>query len=178
MFCSLQELLEKFGPDPTRYPAYYLQNFHYQTDGWLSADSARLYDFQVETLFLGSADTMRRQALPFISRWMEGRDASDTKVLDVASGTGRFLTFVRDNWPELDCTAVELSPHYLDAVRKSNERFDDRALYPKSGPLKLVEANCETMPFEVSFFLSYFRVGNCIDGVVLFNLYRMVPSTR
>ena len=69
---------------------------------------------------------MRRQALPFISRWMEGRDASDTKVLDVASGTGRFLTFVRDNWPELDCTAVELSPHYLDAVRKSNERFDDR----------------------------------------------------
>jgi len=147
-----QELLEKFGPDPTRYPAYYLQNFHYQTDGWLSADSARLYDFQVETLFLGSADTMRRQALPFISRWMEGRDASDTKVLDVASGTGRFLTFVRDNWPELDCTAVELSPHYLDAVRKSNERFDDRTLYPKSGPLKLVEANCETMPFEDGSF--------------------------
>ena len=177
MLC-VQELLEKFGPDPARYPAYYLQNFHYQTDGWLSADSARLYDFQVETLFLGSADTMRRQALPFISRWMEGRDASETKVLDVASGTGRFLTFVRDNWPELDCTAVELSPHYLDAVRKSNERFDDRTLYPKSGPLKLVEANCETMPFEVSFFVSYFRTGNCNDVVVLFNLYRMVPSTR
>ena len=56
-----QELREKFAPDPARYPAYYLQNFHYQTDGWLSADSARLYDFQVETLFLGSADTMRRQ---------------------------------------------------------------------------------------------------------------------
>ena len=35
-----QELLETFSPDPERYPAYYLQNFHYQTDGWLSADSA------------------------------------------------------------------------------------------------------------------------------------------
>ena len=137
-----------------------------------------MYDFQVETLFLGSADTMSRQALPFISRWMEGRDASDTKVLDVASGTGRFLTFVRDNWPELDCTAVELSPHYLDAVRKSNERFDYRTLYPKSGPLKLVEANCETMPFEVSFFLSYFRICNLTDVIVLCNSYRMVPSTR
>ena len=147
-----QELLDTFGPDPERYPAYYLQNFHYQTDGWLSADSARLYDFQVETLFLGSADTMRRQALPFVSRWMEGRDPADTKVLDVASGTGRFLTFVRDNWPELDCTAVELSPHYLDAVRKSNERFEDVATYPRAGPLKLVEANCEKMPFEDASF--------------------------
>jgi hypothetical protein len=25
-----------------RYPRYYLQNFHYQTDGWLSDESARL----------------------------------------------------------------------------------------------------------------------------------------
>ena len=58
--------MDTFAPDPERYPAYYLQNFHYQTDGWLSKDSARLYDFQVETLFLGSADTRRRQALPYV----------------------------------------------------------------------------------------------------------------
>ena len=139
-----QELLDKFAPDPERYPSYYLQNFHYQTDGWLSADSARLYDFQVETLFLGSADTMRRQVLPYITDWMKTRDASDTKVLDVASGTGRFLTFVRDNFPELNCTALELSPHYLEVVRKSNERFQSM---PGAGPLRLVEANCEKMPF-------------------------------
>lgn len=139
-----QELLDTFAPDPERYPAYYLQNFHYQTDGWLTADSARLYDFQVETLFLGSADTMRRQALPFLTEWMKGRSAKDTKLLDVASGTGRFLTFVRDNFPELQCTALELSPHYLEAVRKSNERFD---AVPGACPLRLVEANCEKMPF-------------------------------
>jgi hypothetical protein len=30
-----------------RYPAYYLQNFHYQTGGWLSKDSAMLYYTQV-----------------------------------------------------------------------------------------------------------------------------------
>lgn len=144
-----QELLDTFAPDPERYPAYYLQNFHYQTDGWLSADSARLYDFQVETLFLGSADTMRRQALPFIAEWMKGRSAKDTKLLDVASGTGRFLTFVRDNFPELQCTALELSPHYLEAVRKSNERFD---AVPGAGPLRLVEANCEKMPFADAEF--------------------------
>lgn len=31
-----------------KYPAYYLQNFHYQTDGWMSAKSAQLYDYQVQ----------------------------------------------------------------------------------------------------------------------------------
>lgn len=147
-----QELLDVFSPDPERYPAYYLQNFHYQTDGWLTADSARLYDFQVETLFLGSADTMRRQVLPYVSEWMRGRDARDTKILDVASGTGRFLAFLRDNWPELDCTALELSPHYLEAVRKTNERFADRERYPTAGKLRLAEANCEAMPFEDGSF--------------------------
>lgn len=37
----------------SKYPDYYLQNFHFQTDGWLSAKSAKLYDYQVESLFLG-----------------------------------------------------------------------------------------------------------------------------
>ncbi|MFQ5972210.1 MAG: ubiquinone biosynthesis methyltransferase UbiE, partial [Alphaproteobacteria bacterium] len=45
------------------YPRYYLQNFHYQSDGYLSDESAVLYDYQVEVLFHGGADAMRRQAL-------------------------------------------------------------------------------------------------------------------
>ncbi len=47
-----------------RRPDYYLQNFHYQSDGWLSEDSADRYDTQVEVLFKGSANAIRRQALP------------------------------------------------------------------------------------------------------------------
>lgn len=151
-----QELLEKFAPDPERYPAYYLQNFHYQTDGWLSADSARLYDFQVETLFLGSADTMRRQVLPSVAKWARahhdangGADGAGLNILDVASGTGRFLTFVRDNWPAANYTALELSPHYLEATRVSNKRFED---VDGAGSLTLVEANCEAMPFPDASF--------------------------
>src|SRR5665213_4248511 len=46
-----------------KYPRYYLQNFHFQTDGYLSDHSADLYDHQVEVLFGGAADAMRRQAL-------------------------------------------------------------------------------------------------------------------
>ena len=56
------------------FPRYYLQNFHYQSGGWLTEDSAKLYDFQVETLFAGTADAMRRQALVPIAEYMKGRD--------------------------------------------------------------------------------------------------------
>ena len=161
-----QELRETYVADPKRYPDYYLQNFHYQTDGWLSAQSARLYDFQVEMLFLGSADAMRRRALPYIADFMRNRDASTTKHLDVASGTGRFLSFVRDNHPEMQSTALELSPHYLESTRKLNKRFEG-----KGGSLRLVEANAEDMPLEDNEF-------DMITNVYLFHeLPRAVRMT-
>ena len=65
----------------TKYPDYYLQNFHYQTDGWLSSKSAEIYDYQVESLFLGTADTMRRQILPAVAKFMEGKNPADMKFL-------------------------------------------------------------------------------------------------
>ena len=55
-------------------PKYYLQNFHYQSGGWLTADSADRYDTQVEVLFKGSANAMRRQALPPLHEIFAGRD--------------------------------------------------------------------------------------------------------
>ena len=161
-----QELRESYVADPKRYPDYYLQNFHYQTDGWLSAESAKLYDFQVECLFLGSADAMRRRALPYIADFMRNREAKTTKHLDVASGTGRFLSFVRDNHPELQSTALELSPYYLEATRKLNRRFEG-----KGGSLRLVEANAEDMPLEDNEF-------DMITNVYLFHeLPRAVRKT-
>jgi hypothetical protein len=35
------------------YPDYYRQTFHFQTDGWLSAQSAAVYETSTETLFVG-----------------------------------------------------------------------------------------------------------------------------
>lgn len=121
------------------FPRYYLQNFHYQTGGWLTEDSAKRYDFQVEALFAGTADAMRRQALVPIAEHMKGRDQRKLKLLDVATGTGRFLTFVKDNWPRLKTTALDLSPAYLDEARKNLKPWHDVAF---------VEANAEAMPLE------------------------------
>ncbi len=106
-----------------KYPRYYLQNFHFQTDGWLSADSADIYDMQVETLFTGAASAMRRQALPFVRRAFKGRDPARVDILDLACGAGGFLEDVLDNWPDVRATALDLSPAYLGKARTRLARF-------------------------------------------------------
>ncbi|MBV8165642.1 MAG: class I SAM-dependent methyltransferase [Alphaproteobacteria bacterium] len=115
------------------YPRYYLQNFHYQSDGYLSADSAALYDHQVEVLFLGGADAMRRQALPALRARLG--DRPDARVLDVACGTGRFLSAIQQNFPGWRLSGVDLSPPYLAAAA--------RAL---GAGATLVQANAEALP--------------------------------
>ncbi|WP_428410235.1 class I SAM-dependent methyltransferase [Hyphococcus sp.] len=100
-----------------KYPRYYLQNFHYQTDGWLSDASAARYDMQVETLFTGSAAAMRRQALPFVRAALKGKDAGAASLLDLGCGGGGFLADVKDNWPMLSVTGLDLSPAYLGRAR-------------------------------------------------------------
>jgi ubiquinone/menaquinone biosynthesis C-methylase UbiE len=128
---------------PGRYPRYYLQNFHYQTDGYLSRRSAQLYDFQVEVLFGGSADLMRRQALAPIARHVSGRRHSELRLLDVACGTGRFLAQVKRNCPRLPVTGIDLSPYYLAAAREQ--------LSPWSR-VTLAEGAAERLPFADAAF--------------------------
>ena len=120
-----------------KFPRYYLQNFHYQTGGWLSEESARIYDFQVETLFSGTADAMRRQVLVPIAAHLKGRDQRRLNLLDVACGTGRFLSFVKNNWPKLNVTALDLSPNYIDAARETLRSWRDA---------QFAEGNAEAMP--------------------------------
>ena len=104
-------------PHKGRYPRYFLQNFHYQTDGYLSRRSADLYDHQVEVLFGGGADAMRRQALVPLHHFLKERRVRETRLLDLGCGTGRLLSFVKDNYPRLGVTALDLSPYYLERAQ-------------------------------------------------------------
>jgi len=114
------------------YPDYYRTAFHYQTDGWMSTRSAQVYETSTESLFLGRQDAMQRTALPALMR--AARDFSTRqkilqkkrpmRVLEVACGTGRFLTFVQDNLPpDTEYTAVDLSPYYLEAARENDAYY-------------------------------------------------------
>ncbi len=87
--------------DPRAAPGYYLQNFHFQSGGWLTEESAERYDTQVEVLFKGTANAMRRRALPPLAEVFAGRDQRKLRLIDIGCGTGRFLDFVKQAWPRL-----------------------------------------------------------------------------
>lgn len=143
--------------DTSGYPKYYLQNFHHQTNGYLSDMSANLYDLQVELLFNGTADPMRRRILAPLKAALA--DTPKVKVLDIACGTGRTLSLIRDTLPQTSLYGVDLSPAYL---RKANG-----LLSSKPGVLpQLVQANGEDLPFVAQYF----------DAVVSVFLFHELPA--
>lgn len=127
----------KAEPAAADLPDYYAQDFHFQNGGYLTDESARLYDIQVETLFMGAAAPMRRAALRPIAEFMRGRDQRRMTLVDVACGTGRLLRQVRLCYPALKLTGIDLSRPYLDEARRHLRGL--RAA-------DLIEASAEIMP--------------------------------
>jgi ubiquinone/menaquinone biosynthesis C-methylase UbiE len=104
-------------------PHYYLQNFHFQSGGWMTRESAQRYDTQVEVLFHGTANATRRQALPPLYEVFAGRDQRRLRLLDLGCGTGRFLDFAKQAWPRLPALGVDMSEAYVAEARRHLRRW-------------------------------------------------------
>ena len=104
-------------------PTYYLQNFHFQSGGWMTEESAQRYDTQVEVLLNGSANATRRQALPPLHELFAGRDQRRLRAVDVGCGTGRFLDCLKQAWPRLPAVGVDLSESYVAEARRHLKRW-------------------------------------------------------
>jgi ubiquinone/menaquinone biosynthesis C-methylase UbiE len=104
-------------------PAYYLQNFHFQSGGWMTEESAQRYDTQVEVLFNGTANATRRQALPPLHEVFAGRDQRRLRLVDIGCGTGRFLDFVKQAWPRLPTLGLDLSEAYIGHAKRHLRRW-------------------------------------------------------
>ena len=86
-------------------PNYYKRNFHYQTDGYLSKQSAQIYNHQVELLFSGTANMMRKMLFKKISELNYERKyekkyerEKEHKILELACGNGVFTKFAFVRW--------------------------------------------------------------------------------
>jgi ubiquinone/menaquinone biosynthesis C-methylase UbiE len=120
-------------------PNYYLQNFHFQSGGWMTRDSAQRYDTQVEVLLNGSANATRRQALPPLYEIFAGRDQRRLRFLDVGCGTGRFLDSTKQAWPRLPALGIDMSEAYVAEARLHLERWCW---------VNLIVANGEALPLD------------------------------
>lgn len=163
---------------PDLYPKYYRTAYHYQTDGWMSHDSASVYDTSTETLFLGRQDAMQRITLvPVVEYAKEVVVDRPLKVLEVACGTGRFMTFARDNLPlDTEFTAIDLSPFYLGKARDNDSKWrslrkrvekeeNGVGIETKIEPATFVQAQAENLPFGDEEF----------DAVICVYLFHEIP---
>jgi ubiquinone/menaquinone biosynthesis C-methylase UbiE len=143
-----------------RRPDYYLQNFHFQSGGWLTEESADRYDTQVEVLFKGTANAMRRQALLPLAEAIAGRDQRKLRMIDIGCGTGRFLDFVKQAWPRLPALGLDLSEAYIKHARRHLKRWSRT---------NLVVANAEAIPVPDK---------SCDAVTSIFMLHELPPEVR
>ncbi|WP_174301069.1 class I SAM-dependent methyltransferase [Caulobacter sp. S45] len=133
-------------------PTYYRQNFHYQTGGWFTADSAKRYEAQVEALFSGAAGAMRRRALSLLAKAWRDQDQRDLKIADIACGSGAFLKDLKGAFPRAAVAGVDLSHAYAQ----------EAGLRSGAG---MAQAAAERLPFaDVS-----------LDGVSCIYLFHELP---
>lgn len=134
-------------------PEYYRRNFHFQPDGYLSELSADLYEHQVEVLFAGAADSMRRLIIePMKNHFASVGASSDGEglhFLEVGAGTGRATLFMRLAFPKAKITAVDLSGPYLKRAQIALKGFSRH---------DFVEAPAEKLPFASDQFDAVYSV--------------------
>jgi ubiquinone/menaquinone biosynthesis C-methylase UbiE len=124
-------------------PEYYRRNFHFQGDGYLSRESAELYDHQVNVLFAGAADAMRRLVLPPLVDRFGSTSGEGLRFLEIAAGAGTTTQFVRATFPKAEIIALDLSEAYLALARERLRKF---------GRIHFIQGKAEELRFEDNSF--------------------------
>jgi ubiquinone/menaquinone biosynthesis C-methylase UbiE len=129
-------------PGSDAYPTYYRQNFHFQSGGWFTPESARRYEPQVEALFAGAAGAMRRRALSLLARAWRDVDQRGLSVVDVACGAGGFLRDLKAAFPRARVVGLDLSPAY---VVEAAETADAPVIQAKAEALPFADASLDAL---------------------------------
>ncbi|MEY4615102.1 MAG: hypothetical protein RJB66_62 [Pseudomonadota bacterium] len=104
-------------------PGYYRQHFKYAGTGFLNADSVSLYEHQMELLFLGALDSMRRLILAPMKKAFRFSEGEGLRFLEIGCGSGRMTHFVKMAFPKAKIVVLDASPVYLKEAQKNLSEF-------------------------------------------------------
>jgi ubiquinone/menaquinone biosynthesis C-methylase UbiE len=130
-------------------PFYYQRNFHFQTNGYLSEASAELYEHQVEMLFGGMADAMRRLVIAPLKQAFKGSDGEGLVFLELGAGTARSTRFVKLAFPKARVVALDPSAPYLQVARRRLAGF------PR---VDFLQGDAAKLPFQDGLFDAVYSV--------------------
>ena len=143
----LGQQAHEFNEEASQYlrdvPEYFQRTYHFQTGGYLTNKSAELYEHQVEILFSGAADAMRRLILPMMKRHFPYSEGEGLHFLEVAAGTGRLTRFVKLTFPKARITVMDLSHPYLKKAQQNLREFNK---------IDFVQGDSASLPFKEGQF--------------------------
>jgi ubiquinone/menaquinone biosynthesis C-methylase UbiE len=135
-------------------PDYIKRNFHFQTGGYFSKYSARLYEQQVEILFSGTAAAMRRLLIEDIKKVLKTK--KKIKILELAAGTGAATKDFMKSFDYSHYVVSDISSEYLSIAQK---KIND-------SHIEFVTTCAESLPFK----------DNSFDLVFSIYLFHEIPS--
>jgi ubiquinone/menaquinone biosynthesis C-methylase UbiE len=115
-------------------PDYLNRNYHFQTDGYFSDESAKLYEHQVEILFSGTAGPMRRQLIQKIKQRQSF--SRPLRILELGAGVGTASLDFSKSFECYSYVVSDVSAQYLEAAKKRLK-----------GPFEFVKSKAEELPF-------------------------------
>ena len=135
-----------FDIEPEDAPDYLKRNYHFQTDGYFSEQSAKLYEHQVEVLFSGTAAPMRRMLIKMLKNKMNSN--RPLRILEIGAGVGTATIDFSKSFNYSSYTVTDVSEAYLKVARG---RLPD----PR---FEFVQTAGESLPFPDNHFDLVFSV--------------------
>lgn len=102
-------------PFHSQCPEYFKRNYHYQTDGYFSQDSAARYDHQIELLFLGVGHIMRKVGYSTLSTVMK----ENATVLEFGAASGTSGHQFKLLYPKTHLDILEPGEEYISYAKKT-----------------------------------------------------------
>jgi len=100
-------------------PEHYKQHYYYAGNNFLDPDSINIYEHQMELIFLGSFDAMRRLVLAPMKKYFRFSEGEGLRFLEIGCGSGRMTKFIKNTFPKAKITLLDASSIYLKEAQKN-----------------------------------------------------------
>lgn len=100
-------------------PEHYKKHYSYAGNNFLDPESINIYEHQMELIFLGSFDAMRRLVLAPMKKHFRFSEGEGLRFLEIGSGAGRMTQFMKQAFPKAKITLLDASPIYLKEAQKN-----------------------------------------------------------
>lgn len=104
-------------------PGHYRSHKHYSGHSFLDPKTISIYEHQMELIYLGSVDAMRRLILAPMKKHFRFSEGEGLKFLEIGCGTGQMTQFIKKSFPKAKITMLEASPIYLKQAQKKLKNY-------------------------------------------------------